>query len=297
MRRKIVAGIGVLMLVASGASAHLPPGELFFLVQFPDNAIPTIDGDHSDWAIVPAEPYTIGVDRLYDPAQFQAAGRGEVPLDDFNLDHIFGWNENLNRLYFRSRAFDNIHNGDRVDPVVHWNDDNWEVEVNPDHSPSEEQNLEGEPVNNISYKWAVPPVEGVYQSIEPIGDLAWLSDGTDWVQFGWSFTGDQFGESTYYYELMVQPIAALPRENATPSNITPYDLQEEKILHISVTMGDIDVAEANHAYQGFWSMSPESCCKGVNDFVPAPIDPNLVAAIGTAVETASWGRIKEGFTK
>ena len=294
-RSATMAFVVVLVLsLTSMVAAHEPPGELFFLAQFPDELVPVIDGDHSDWDIVPDQPYSIRGDRLFDPAQFQEAGRGEFDISDINLFHRLGWNDNFNKLYLATRVFDNIHNIDRDDPARHWDDDNWEVEINPDHSARADQNLEGEPVNNISYKWVVPPVEGVYQSIEPIGDLAWLSDGTDYVSYGWSFEGEQFGESTYYYELSLTPIAALPRENATPDNTVFLDLEEEEIVHISVTVGDIDAPQSEHAYNGFWSTSPVACCRAEEDFVPAPMEDSLVDLAGTAVENVSWGQIKAG---
>lgn len=294
MKRSIAMGLTVVFVLglASLAGAHSPPGELFFLVQFPDNAVPTIDGDLSDWNIVPESPYVLRADKMFDPAQFNEAGRGELDLSDFNPVHILGWNENFNKIYFANQIFDNIHNIDRENPAYHWNDDNWEVEVNPTHLAAEEQNLADEPVNRIAYKWVVPPLEGVYQSIEPIGDLTWLSDGTDYVSYGWSFDGEMYGESTYYYELSVSPIASLPRENATPENTEFYDLEEDDIIHISIFNGDI---ESGDDYQGFWGTTPESSNIALNDFVCAPMDQQLLDAIGTtAVEGVSWGQIKAG---
>ena len=102
----------------------------------------------------------------------------------------------------------------------------------------------------------------------------------------------------YYYEIRLIPIDALPREGATPENSSIHDLEEEEVIHMSVTMGDIDVEQANHAYNGFWSLSPESCCKGVNDFVMAPVEPALEElSAATAVEQTSWGHIKAGFDR
>ena len=290
MKTRTGVAIALLVLgVVSLAGAHQPAGETFFLVQFPDNAVPTIDGDLSDWNIVPESPYVLRADKMFDPAQFQEAGRGELDQSDFNPVHIMGWNDNLNKLYFANQIFDNIYNIDREDPARHWYDDNWEVEVNPTHLAAEEQNVAGEPVNRIAYKWVVPPLEGVYQSIEPVGDLPWLSDGTEYVSFGWSFDGDMFGESTYYYELAVTPIASLNREGATPSNTEFYDLEEDDVLHLSVFNGDIDNADD---YQGFWGTVPESSNIALNDFVCAPIDPAM--EVPSAVEQTSWGQIKAG---
>jgi len=155
--------------------------------------------------------------------------------------------------------------------------------------------LADEPANRIAYKWVVPPIEGVYQSIEPIGNLAWLSDGGDFTSYGWSFEGDMFGESTYSYELAITPIASIPRENASPDNIEIYDLEEDDIIHISIFNGDIDAAQSDHAYAGFWGTTPESSNIALNDFVLAPIDESVEFA--TAVEATSWGQLKASLNK
>ena len=186
---------------------------------------------------------------------------------------------------------------DRENPSAFWQDDAWEVEVNPDHTPTEEHNLEGEPANNFSYKWAVPPVEGAYQFYRPVSALEWLVDGSDWVDFGWSYDGEQFGESTYYYELAITPITSMPNDaSATPDQAVVFDLAENEIIHTSVTVGDFDEACtecALESYQGFWTMSPENCCTATNDVVLAEMEPSLAEM--TAVEDVSWGQIKAAY--
>jgi hypothetical protein len=100
-----------------------------------------------------------------------------------------------------------------------------------------------------------------------------------------------FGESTYYYELSVSPIATLARENATPDNTEFFDLEQDEILHIFIFNGDI---ESGDDYQGFWGTSPESSNIALQDFVLAEVDPAVADAAATAVEGASWGQIKAG---
>lgn len=290
----------LVMALSSMAFGHAPPGELYFAVQFPDNLVPNIDGDLSDWDVVPIDPYTIRNDRLYSPvAEIQPVGRGEIDVSDINIRHIMGWNENSNKLYVMSEVFDNIHNADRENPSAFWQDDAWEVEVNPDHTPTEEHNLEGEPANNFSYKWAVPPVEGSYQYYRPVSALEWLVDGSEWVSFGWGFSGEQFGESTYRYELAITPISSLPNDaSATPDQAVVFDLAENEIIHTSITVGDFDEPCTEcvlESYQGFWTMSPEMCCTGTNDIVLAPVEPSLEALSATAVESVSWGQIKAAY--
>ena len=290
----------LVMGLSSMAFGHAPPGELYFAVQFPDGLVPTMDGDLSDWDVVPIDPYTIRNDRLYSPvAEIQPVGRGEIDVSDINIRHIVGWNDSMNKLYVMSEVFDNVHNLDRETPSAFWQDDAWEVEVNPDHTPTEEHNLEGEGANNFSYKWAVPPVEGAYQFYRPVSALEWLVDGSDWVNFGWGFDGEQFGESTYYYELAITPITSLPNDaSATPDQDVVFDLAENEVIHLSVTVGDFDEACTEcvlESYQGFWTMSPEMCCTGTNDMVLAPMEPSMEDASPTAVEDVSWGQIKAAY--
>ncbi len=297
---KLGLAAALITAMSSMAFGHAPPGELYFAVQFPDNLVPTMDGDLSDWDVVPIDPYTIRNDRLYSPvAEIQPVGRGEIDVSDINIRHIMGWNENANKLYVMSEVFDNIHNADRENPSAFWQDDAWEVEVNPDHTPTEEHNLEGEPANNFSYKWAVPPVEGSYQYYRPVSALEWLVDGSDWVNFGWGFSGEQFGESTYRYELAITPITSLPNDaSATPDQAVVFDLGENEIIHTSITVGDFDEACTEcvlESYQGFWTMSPEMCCTGTNDVVLAEMEPSLASAASTAVESVSWGQIKAAY--
>ena len=291
---KLGLAAALITAMSSMAFGHAPPGELYFAVQFPDNLVPTMDGDLSDWDVVPIDPYTIRNDRLYSPvAEIQPVGRGEIDVSDINIRHIMGWNDNANKLYVMSEVFDNIHNADRENPSAFWQDDAWEVEVNPDHTPTEEHNLEGEPANNFSYKWAVPPVEGSYQYYRPVSALEWLVDGSEWVNF------EQFGESTYYYELAITPITSLPNDaSATPDQAVVFDLGENEIIHTSITVGDFDEPCTEcvlESYQGFWTMSPEMCCTGTNDVVLAEMEPSLASAASTAVESVSWGQIKAAY--
>ena len=142
----------------------------------------------------------------------------------------------------------------------------------------------------------MPPVEGSYQYYRPVSALEWLVDGTEWVNFGWGFDGEQFGESTYYYELAITPITSLPNDaSATADQAVVFDLEENEIIHASLVVGDFDepCTECElTSYQGFWTMSPEMCCTATNDLVLAELEPSLEGAAPTAVEDVSWGQIK-----
>lgn len=97
-------GLSVLVLAcASPSLAAMCPPQGYPVFQFPADAIPRIDGDTSDWAMVPPS-YVIGGDRLTaddgsgahpDPRSLQVAVK-------------VGWVKGLNRLYFLYEATDDV---------------------------------------------------------------------------------------------------------------------------------------------------------------------------------------------
>jgi hypothetical protein len=78
------------------------PDVTYQVFQFPSDAIPRIDGDISDWAMVP-ESYVVGTDQIWDDSRKHPAP------DPSTLDVRVrvGWVKGLNRLYFLYVAHDN----------------------------------------------------------------------------------------------------------------------------------------------------------------------------------------------
>ena len=77
------------------------PGTIFKIFQFPPNMIPRVDGDPSDWKMVP-DDYAIGMDQLVDDNN-----KDHKPdPKDFDLKVKVGWVKGLNRLYFLYEAYD-----------------------------------------------------------------------------------------------------------------------------------------------------------------------------------------------
>ena len=298
MRRRMTWVISATMLLAFAVSVsgHVPVGETFFAAQFPDNGVPNIDGDPSDWDIVPETPYHIRNDRMQgsDPS-IALRDPGSTDPSDLSMNSVIGWNESANRIYFLIEIFDDVHNVDRDDVARFWEDDDVEININGDNTGQDEANLEGEPFNNHYYGFVVPPVEG--QSFFPFstGNAEWLQVGTDMLDFGWSFEGEQFGESTYIYEAAMTVYFSAPTaEGAPESEAEIVDLEEGEIVHFTIDIGDFD--EPGQTYDSFWTVSDDrACCSANSDLFMAAIDPLLEEALAnspTAVEEASWGRIK-----
>ena len=67
----------------------------FKVFQFPKNQIPRIDGEFSDWDIVP-ESYTVPMEEMWDDSG-KHKGIDKSTLD---IKVKVGWVDGLNRLYF-----------------------------------------------------------------------------------------------------------------------------------------------------------------------------------------------------
>ena len=298
MRRSafLLVALGLVLGLAGRSAAHLE--DIFFIVQFPDEAVPTIDGNHADWEIVPTNPYTIGNDKIYDPSQRHEAARGELDASNINIRHRVGWNDTFNKLYFATEVFDNFHKTNREDPGKFFKDDAWEVNVNADHTDQEAQNQDV--ANGFAWKFAVPPIENAFFFFRP-GDLAgltWQVPGTQYTDFAYTFTGEEFGEGTYFYELAVTPFLSMPLDEASSlDGLVVADLEEGETIHVQIDISDPDDdAPTGNVIKGFWSTEPGPYSgAGNTDFVLTEMDPQLLAATATAVKTDSWARIKAQF--
>ncbi|HSH09417.1 MAG TPA: hypothetical protein VK995_03460, partial [Oceanipulchritudo sp.] len=101
------------------------PETTYPIFQFPADQIPRIDGDISDWEMVP-ESYVVGTDQLIDDSR-KHAGADPETLD---VRVRVGWVKGLNRLYFLYEAYDDYW--DFSLPGLH--NDTFEIVVDGDAS-------------------------------------------------------------------------------------------------------------------------------------------------------------------
>jgi hypothetical protein len=91
----------LILLVIPDAKALERPDVEFPIFQFPLTMIPCIDGDSTDWEIVP-ESYLIDNDLLYN----EDFPEREIDAADMDISIRVGWVPGLNRLYFLYEASD-----------------------------------------------------------------------------------------------------------------------------------------------------------------------------------------------
>lgn len=116
----------LVLLFAFFSQGFAGPDREFMIYQFPGDAMPRIDGDFSDWEMVP-DSFSIGIDELVNTVH----GVGD-PQDasDFDLNVKVAWVKDLNRLYVYLEAYDDFWDFD--DPAL--GQDIFELVVDADLS-------------------------------------------------------------------------------------------------------------------------------------------------------------------
>lgn len=262
--------IGLCACIAFCAALAVERPEVTYKVfQFPPDKIPRIDGDTSDWSMVPAE-YEIGTDQLLDTE----GGHGShIDPRDLDVKVRVGWVKGLNRLYFLYEAYDNYWDFTR--PDLH--NDIFEIIVDGDMS--------GGPLIDQYHRdiWTEQAV-GELSHIDPRisqADAHWAthgvhaqnyhiftppSEGKDWAM-GWgcaSYTTElPYANAAYHYDFKPGGSGHLVLEFW----ITPFDyagcegpqravesvLTENKLIGLSWSVIDYDDVHSNK--RSFWNLS------------------------------------------
>jgi hypothetical protein len=259
------------------------PETVFKVFQFPADKIPRIDGDASDWAMVPVS-YVIGSDQLTDDSS------RKQKFDAHNLDVSVrvSWVKGLNRLYFLYEATDNYWDFSRAD--LH--NDTFELVVDGDAS--------GGPLidRQHPHKDTLPPADtyfpfhGVqaqnYHIFTPhVGKdwcLAWGSQ--PWIkELPWANAAQNFtykpGESgRYTLEFWITPFDYAGPEG--PARAVESVLRENKLIGLSWAVIDYDDVKAKGS-AGFWNLSSKHTMYGnaseLRAFRLMPLEPSLAPAL------------------
>ena len=268
---------------AAAAVAHQPEGVTYPLFQFADDQVPVMDGDLSDWEILPPESildFNAHVDVVNEP-----------PLTHDMADlHIVraavGWNDKQNLLYFMAEIYDDSLLFYKEDPdsldsfhsrltgdYVHGSDI-WEIVIDADHGAEPVRYFSENPQREMRYRSAftqnyhlyIPPLNGYY--------WWWLYGKSSWARdekyskVGWKTEAKHEQAGTVTYECYLTPFDDLHPDGPEQSEV--HDLQEGDIIGLSWAFLDRDPGGV-----GFWSLSHtfEMCCQGdnQNDFRLMPL--------------------------
>ena len=303
IHRKAPVLAGVLLFTAAQvAYSHLPENETFGAFQWPSNQLPVLDGDISEWDVLPDELWVTN-------DQFGTTqGIAEHDASDFFFRVAVGWNDEMERIYFASERYDDVYdrNGDS-------RDDTFEFAWDTDHSGGDfwrgdlEEEAEiwrnrGSQAQSGHFAWPE------FGDGEDQGNWFWfwmtaLGPGARWASDPpWaccdnSFTieGSMDGEATLYAEWYVTGFDDYNYEGPDESVI--HDLVEGEVIGIGMSATDTDEvdAEGNVAFEKF-TLGGENLIFGdasfFSDFLLLEVNTDVLP---TAVENDSWGRIKASY--
>ena len=251
----------------------------FKVFQFPADQIPRIDGDASDWNIVP-ESYAIGTDQLKETTKNM---KEPVAASDLSVKVKVGWVKGMSHLYFLYEAIDDYWDFER--PDLH--NDIFELVIDADLSggpfirqmhPIEkfrdrlETHSKYHGVHAQNYH-VFTPAQGkdwtmVWGSQPWIKDLPYANAASKH-----SFKHGESGKLTL--EFYVTPFDYAPPE---PSRAVVSKLEEGSNIGMSWAVMDYD-DDKKEGNDGFWSLSHKTTMYGdASDLVSfrlMPIDASL----------------------
>lgn len=242
MRLGIIAGALLLSAVMyTDAHALARPEVEFKVFQFPANKIPTIDGDTSDWDIVP-DSYAIGTDQIKDTVK-------NTPMNKKDLDVSVkvGWVKGMDKLYFLYEAYDDYW--DFQHPDLH--NDIFEVVVDGDLSggplipyfKDENDNMRKNVwdgylfhgVHAQNYHIFTPAVDKVWTMVW--GCNYWISE-LPWANYAYNYSFKQGESGKLVLEFWITPFDYAPYDG--PSRAVVSKLEENKIIGLSWSILDYD---------------------------------------------------------
>ena len=283
---KIILTMGI-AIFALKANAQLDAPS-FKVFQFPANMIPRIDGDTSDWDMVP-ESYVVGTDQIWDDS-------GKHPDPDpktLDIRVKVGWVKGLNRLYFLYEAYDDYW--DFTQTGLH--NDTFEVVVDGDYSGGP---LIDERHNNLdvierwdayfsfhgvhaqNYHIFTPPAEGkdwtmVWGSQPWIKDLPYAN-----AAYNYHFKPGEAGRLVL--EFWITPFDYAGND---PSRAVESILYENKKIGLCWAIIDYDDVNSR-GNNGFWNLSKHHTMYGeasqLRTFVLMPLEPQFRKPIEAAWE-------------
>jgi len=282
----------LLLSVASAPVVHAleRPDVTYQVFQFPADKIPRIDGDASDWAMVP-ESYAVGKDQLINDAKTPPAA-GERSLA---VRVRVGWVQGLNRLYFlyeaeddfwefsgpglRNDTFEIIVDGDASGGplITKGHKEFWtparvgESAARPDDRISvDAANWAGHGVTGQNYHIFTPAVEKDWTMAW--GAATWIKE-LPWANSAQSFNFKHGEAGKYTLEFWITPFDYAGPEG--PARAVESVLAENKLIGLAWIVIDYDGSSP----RGFWTLSLKRTSYGhaseLCAFRLMPLEPSL----------------------
>lgn len=291
--------------LAGASFSHGRPGYLWFAWEWPPGYEPVLDGDLSEWEIVD-DMYRISFSHSLDPD-----GNSPTDFNDLNSEIIVSWSECENKLYVAETRRDDFYDRDG-----NGRDDILELHLDGDHGgeqfwfseedypdPDERALNMGRYAQTIATRF--PNLPG---STGPGGETwawFWVSQSTwhdqpEYMDWAFSFEGQMQGEATLYIEFSTVLWDEFIWND--PDGSVQTDLESDNIIGLGWTYEDRDRSGDEESVE-YWFLSDDTNARKTSasapDFLLIPHDPHggsqNCPEAETAVESQSWGRIKEAF--
>ena len=269
MNARVIAASAAALLLCCAASAQYTnkgkafpepysvqvEGPAFKVFQFPRLQIPRIDGDFSDWDIVP-DSYAVGIDEMWDDSgKHEGIDRGTL-----DIKVKVGWVEGLNRLYFYYEAYDDYWDFDQLG----LRNDTFEIVVDADLSGgphTDEFRINSEEVSRIdaffsmqnyhaqNYHIMTPPTEGKSWTMV-WGPQQWLKY-LPYSNYAYDYSFKHGEDGVLKFEFYITPFDYCSPEG--PSKSVESELYVGKKIGLCWAVIDYDGGPGN---SGFWNLSP-----------------------------------------
>jgi len=272
--------------------AHLPVGEEIAAFQFPAELEPAIDGDLSDWELVPPR-YRLSASQFTD----LVADAAEDP-DDFALWAALGWCSSTNRLYVAAEVRDDVHQVDRPDGTAAsliWQDDDMEIMVDADHSGGQYARFDDLPQAEALARNGAAASHFLLAGPHRDGDFFVNLSAAAWYALpAGPHTAAAVAHSggTTRYEVSLTPFDEV---NMVADFLSvPHAMAEGETLGLNLEFRDFDAN--SEVWEAVWSLSG-----GQNAFFLSErfADVRLASLeepfLPTSVRSRAWGQIKASF--
>lgn len=294
---RLWAGLWCALVIALGSSTALAfdrPDTTFKVFQFPADRIPRVDGDPSDWDIVP-ENYTITTDQFIDDSHRHPKADPKT----LEVKIRVGWVKGLNRLYFLYEAYDDYW--DFARPDLH--NDTFEIVVDGDASggplidkghkefwtPAHVGEAAAKPDDRITVDeahWAIHGVQAQnYHIFTPAAGKDWCMawSAATWIKrFPWANAASRYDFKPGQAGKMVLEFWVTPFDYAGPEGpgrAVESALRENRIIGLGMIVIDYDNVDAR-GNNGFWNLSRHHTAYGdaseLCAFRLMPLEPPFV---------------------
>ena len=248
--------IAFTLFLINPISAQTDEGKLYKIYQFPDNKLPVLDGDLSDWSMIP-DSYIIDASHIRDERLADESKQIPDPKD-LDVQVIVAWHNKTNRIYFMVKKYDDFNNFNRPNLAQIQGDDIFEIVIDADNSESScftdprkwkpgQEKLQS--VFEQNYHTFMPPREG--------NIITWIWGIPRWLerkefQDGFCKFEGKHGDSGWsYLEWYITPYDYA--SHLGPDYSAVHDLEEGDIIGLSWSFIDWDENEKRN--DGFYNLA------------------------------------------